>query len=80
MIWWLTVPDIFRTKREDANISHTSSYLDLSPFHGRNQETQKTVLTFKDGLLKPDSLTEEQLLGQPPRVCMRDASNVLQVP
>ena len=70
MIWSLTVPDIFRTNRQDANISDTSSYLDLSPLYGRNQEIQNTVRTFKDGLLKPDTFAEERLLGQPPGVCV----------
>ena len=70
IFWWLTVPDIFRTNRKDANISDTSSYLDLSPLYGRNQEAQNTVRTFKDGLLKPDTFAEERLLGQPPGVCV----------
>ena len=64
---WL---DIFRTNRKDPNISDTSSYLDLSPLYGRNQETQNSVRTFKDGLLKPDTFAEERLLGQPPGVCV----------
>lgn len=66
----LTLPDIFRTNRKDANISDTSSYLDLSPLYGRNQEAQNSVRTFKDGLLKPDTFAEERLLGQPPGVCV----------
>ena len=66
----MTLADIFRTNRKDANISDTSSYLDLSPLYGRNQETQNTVRTFKDGLLKPDTFAEERLLGQPPGVCV----------
>ena len=70
MIPSLTVADIFRTNREEANISDTSSYLDLSPLYGRNQEVQNTVRTFKDGLLKPDTFAEERLLGQPPGVCV----------
>lgn len=70
MILLLTFSDIFRTNRKDANISDTSSYLDLSPLYGRNQEAQNTVRTFKDGLLKPDTFAEERLLGQPPGVCV----------
>ena len=62
--------DIFRTNRQDANISDTSSYLDLSPLYGRNQETQDSVRTFQDGKLKPDTFAEERLLGQPPGVCV----------
>ncbi|KAL8711250.1 MAG: hypothetical protein Q9220_004395 [cf. Caloplaca sp. 1 TL-2023] len=66
----IIIHDIFRTNRRDANISDTSSYLDLSPLYGRNQETQNSVRTFKDGLLKPDTFAEERLLGQPPGVCV----------
>ena len=64
---WL---DIFRTNRKDPNISDTSSYLDLSPLYGRNQETQNTVRTFQDGKLKADTFAEERLIGQPPGVCV----------
>ena len=62
--------DIFRTNRQDANISDTSSYLDLSPLYGRNQETQDSVRTFENGKLKPDTFAEERLIGQPPGVCV----------
>lgn len=62
--------DIFRTNRRDPNISDTSSYLDLSPLYGRNQDTQNSIRTFKDGKLKPDTFAEERLLGQPPGVCV----------
>ena len=66
----LTISDIFRTNRRDANISDTSSYLDLSPLYGKDQDAQNTVRTFKDGKLKPDTFAEERLLGQPPGVCV----------
>ncbi|KAL8897030.1 MAG: hypothetical protein Q9207_007419, partial [Kuettlingeria erythrocarpa] len=66
----IIIHDIFRTNRRDANISDTSSYLDLSPLYGRNQEVQDTVRTFEDGKLKPDTFAEERLLGQPPGVCV----------
>ncbi|KAL8627546.1 hypothetical protein Q9189_006747 [Teloschistes chrysophthalmus] len=66
----LMMRNIFRTNRKDSNISDTSSYLDLSPLYGRNQETQNSVRTFKDGKLKPDTFAEERLLGQPPGVCV----------
>ena len=62
--------DIFRTNRQDPNISDTSSYLDLSPLYGRNQATQDSVRTFEDGKLKPDTFAEERLIGQPPGVCV----------
>ena len=70
IVWLLIVEDIFRSNRKDPNISDTSSYLDLSPLYGRNQETQNSVRTFKDGLLKPDTFAEERLLGQPAGVCV----------
>ncbi|KAL8793884.1 MAG: hypothetical protein Q9195_003503 [Heterodermia aff. obscurata] len=66
----IIIHDIFRTNRQDANISDTSSYLDLSPLYGRNQETQDSVRTFEDGKLKPDTFAEERLIGQPPGVCV----------
>lgn len=46
-----------------------SSYLDLGPLYGHNQEQQNRVRTFKDGLLKDDTFSESRLLGQPPGVC-----------
>ena len=66
----LILLDIFRTNRQDPNISDTSSYLDLSPLYGRSQETQDSIRTFEDGKLKPDTFAEERLIGQPPGVCV----------
>lgn len=48
--------------------SKTSSYLDLSPLYGSNQDMQDTVRTFKDGKLKPDAYADKRLLGMPPGV------------
>lgn len=64
------IHDIFRTNRDDKNISDTSSYLDLSPLYGRDLATQRAVRTMKNGLLKPDTFAEERLLNQPPGVCI----------
>jgi hypothetical protein len=64
----LTFTDVFRTNRADPSISDTSSYLDLSPLYGLNQEDQNTVRTFKDGKLKNDVFAEKRLLGFPPGV------------
>jgi hypothetical protein len=47
----------------------SSSYLDLGPLYGHNEEQQKLVRTFKDGLLKKDVFAESRLLGQPPGAC-----------
>lgn len=66
----LGISDIFRSNKDDKNISDTSSYLDLTPLYGRNLETQLTVRIMENGLLKPDSFAEERLLHQPPGVCI----------
>lgn len=50
------------------NITSTSSYLDLSPLYGNNEEEQRAVRTMRDGLLKPDTFSEHRLLGFPPGV------------
>jgi hypothetical protein len=50
------------------NRSKTSSYLDLSPLYGSNQQMQDTIRTFKDGKLKPDCFADKRLLGLPPGV------------
>jgi len=60
--------DLFRTSHEDPNISLTSSYLDLSPLYGSNQEEQNLVRTFQDGKLKPDCFSENRLGAFPPGV------------
>ena len=64
----LIIHDVFRTSREDPHISTTTSYLDLGPLYGSNQEEQDLVRTFEDGLLKPDCFSEKRLLGFPPGV------------
>ena len=60
--------DLFRTSHEDPNISLTSSYLDLSPLYGSNQQEQNLVRTFQDGKLKPDCFSEDRLGAFPPGV------------
>lgn len=64
----LIIHDVFRTSRENPSISTTTSYLDLGPLYGSNQEEQDLVRTFEDGLLKPDCFSEKRLLGFPPGV------------
>lgn len=46
----------------------TSSYLELSPLYGNNQDEQDLVRTFKDGKLKPDCFSTRRALGFPPGV------------
>lgn len=49
-------------------MSLTSSYLDLGPLYGNNQDEQNAVRTFKDGKLKPDCFSAKRVLGFPPGV------------
>lgn len=48
----------------------TSSYLDLSPLYGSNQDDQNLVRTFQDGKLKPDCFSEDRLGAFPPGVAV----------
>ncbi|KAK6536698.1 hypothetical protein TWF281_000918 [Arthrobotrys megalospora] len=66
----IIIHDLFRTNRRDYSISDTSSYLDLSPLYGSNEEEQKAMRTFQDGKIKPDAFSEKRLLGFPPGVCV----------
>ncbi|PKK42132.1 hypothetical protein CI102_14625 [Trichoderma harzianum] len=65
----LIIHDLFRTDEIDSTRLKNSSYLDLSPLYGNNEDEQKKVRTFKDGLLKKDTFAESRLLSQPPGVC-----------
>jgi hypothetical protein len=66
----IIIHDVFRTNRQDANISDTSSYLDLSPLYGKNLEEMKEIRTFADGRIKPDTFAEKRLIGLPPGNCV----------
>ncbi|ROV91089.1 hypothetical protein VPNG_09932 [Cytospora leucostoma] len=71
ILWyWATIiiHDLFWTDSHDMNKSKTSSYLDLSPLYGSNQEMQNTIRTFQDGKLKPDTYADKRLHGMPPGV------------
>ncbi|KAG6813888.1 hypothetical protein H0H92_006295 [Tricholoma furcatifolium] len=66
----LVIHSVFRTSHRDVNINETSSYVDLSPLYGHNQEAQDRVrLRNGYGLLKPDVFAEDRLLLLPPAVC-----------
>lgn len=65
----IIIHDIFRTNDRDDTKLVSSSYLDLGPLYGHDQEMQNTVRSFQDGLLKKDAFAERRLLGQPPGVC-----------
>ncbi len=58
--------DLFRTDHQDFNISNTSSYLDLSPLYGSNEEEQTAMRTFENGRIKVDCFSDTRLLGFPP--------------
>lgn len=60
--------DLFQTDRNDPSVTLTSSYLDLSPLYGNNQDEQDAVRTFKGGKLKPDTFSTKRVLGFPPGV------------
>lgn len=62
----IIIHDIFQTSSADYNINLASSYLDLSPLYGRNDEEVTLMRTFKDGLLKPDCFSSQRILGFPP--------------
>lgn len=64
----IIIHDIFSTDPEDPTITLTSSYLDLSPLYGNNQDEQNSVRTFKDGKLKADCFSSKRVLGFPPGV------------
>ncbi|SMR63435.1 unnamed protein product [Zymoseptoria tritici ST99CH_3D1] len=64
----IIIHDVMRTDDLDPNKVASSSYLDLGPLYGHNQDMQNKVRTFKDGKLKPDTFAEPRILGQPPGV------------
>ncbi|KAJ5585548.1 Psi-producing oxygenase A [Penicillium hispanicum] len=64
----IIIHDLFQTDPTDNTVSLTSSYLDLGPLYGNNQDEQNDVRTFKDGKLKPDCFSTKRILGFPPGV------------
>ena len=68
----IIIHDIFRTNDNDKNISDSSSYLDLSPLYGYNENMTRQIRDgkYKLGLLKPDTFAEDRLVRQPPGVCI----------
>ncbi|ROV90358.1 hypothetical protein VMCG_09739 [Cytospora schulzeri] len=71
ILWYwasIIIHDLFWTDYRDMNKSKTSSYLDLSPLYGSNQEMQNSIRTFQDGKLKPDAYADKRLNGMPPGV------------
>ncbi|KAI0388734.1 linoleate diol synthase [Xylariaceae sp. FL0594] len=70
LYYWadIIIHDLFWTDLKDHNKTKTSSYLDLSPLYGSNQEMQDSVRTFRDGMMKPDTYADKRPMGQPPGV------------
>ncbi|ETN36283.1 uncharacterized protein HMPREF1541_08560 [Cyphellophora europaea CBS 101466] len=64
----IIIHDCFHTSHDDFAISETSSYLDLAPLYGSNEEQQRSVRTLKDGKIKPDCFSDKRILGFPPGV------------
>ncbi|KAL0953741.1 hypothetical protein HGRIS_004930 [Hohenbuehelia grisea] len=66
----LVIHTVFRTSHVDVHLNDTSSYVDLSPLYGHNQEEQDKVRV-RDGrgILHPDVFAEDRLLLLPPAVC-----------
>ena len=62
-------PDVFRMNEYDYSKVDSSSYLDLGPLYGHNEEHQAAVRTFADGMLKPDMFSEVRVLRYQPGVC-----------
>ncbi|KZT38100.1 linoleate diol synthase [Sistotremastrum suecicum HHB10207 ss-3] len=63
----LVIHTCFRTSHTEWSVNETSSYVDLSPLYGYNQEIQDKVRN-KDGRgkLHPDVFAEDRLLFLPP--------------
>ncbi|OCK95012.1 heme peroxidase [Cenococcum geophilum 1.58] len=64
----IIIHDLFRTDHTDYSNSLTSSYLDLAPLYGSNQDEQDLMRTKVDGKIKPDCFSEVRLLSFPPGV------------
>ena len=67
----IIIHDCFRTEHTEDGLdsnSLTSSYLDLAPLYGSNQEEQDRMRTKKDGKIHPDCFSENRLLFFPPGV------------
>jgi len=65
----IIIHDVFRTSDRNKDVVNASSYLDLSPLYGTDQNSQDDMRTFADGKLKPDAFSEVRFVNQPPEVC-----------
>lgn len=63
----LVIHTCFRTSHTEWSINETSSYVDLSPLYGYNEEIQKKIRVIDGrGKLHPDVFAEDRLLFLPP--------------
>ncbi|BGP16827.1 hypothetical protein JCM10213_004674 [Rhodosporidiobolus nylandii] len=56
----------FNTNREDPNINDASSYLDLSPLYGNNEEELAKIRTYYQGEIHEDVVASQRLFLMPP--------------
>ena len=64
----IIIHDILRTEdgiEKGTVTARSSSYLDLGPLYGHNQQEQDQVRTHRDGKLKTDTFAEYRILAQP---------------
>ncbi|KAJ3551142.1 hypothetical protein NM688_g4896 [Phlebia brevispora] len=67
----LVIHTVFRTSHDDVSKNETSSYVDLAPLYGTNEETQMKVRALNGtGRLHPDTFAENRLLLLPPAVAV----------
>ncbi len=66
----LITHDLFQTSSADYSINLTSSYLDLAPLYGRNEQELRAMRLFRDGLIKPDCFSSKRILGFPAGCCV----------
>ena len=63
----IIIHDLFSTEHRTGN-NATSSYLELSPLYGNNQQEQDHMRTLEDGKIKQDCFSNKRVLGFPPGV------------
>ncbi|KAF8265060.1 linoleate diol synthase [Lactarius quietus] len=62
---------VFRTSHDNVNINETSSYVDLAPLYGNNEQRLNEIRVHDGrGLMLPDTFAEDRLMLLPPAVCV----------
>ncbi|GAA6004340.1 peroxidase/cytochrome P450 family protein [Rhodotorula paludigena] len=62
----LIIHSIFQSNHQDPDINDASSYLDLSPVYGNNEEEQRKIRTGVQGKIHPDTIASQRLFMMPP--------------